>query len=314
MEALTSGKQQQLRHLSCENMPARMFWAYAVVSNETDVYVTGGNSHNDFNIENVFKFSMLQNRWYKLPPIGLQHSVPVILKQKLSLVGGRRPVNKTLVNTINTYNDDSGSWISAYPDMTQLRYRPAVVTHNDYVIVLGGKSKVKSAPTDSIEIMNVEEKRWLELATRLPDKMYDMQATVSHGNVWIVGYDDGSHRSNKVYSIRVDDLISNPTSKHSWKTIRYDTLYYKMSVVPNSYPVIVLGGDDWRNRLTSAIVIFDPKSESWNEVASLSSPRAYCTVATVGKRGLLIIGGCTETKSTKASSSSCLSTTELYYI
>jgi len=299
--------------VSCENIPARMFWAYAVVSNDTEVYVTGGNSHNGVTIENTYKFSILLDRWYKLPSTGIQHSVPIILEKKLSLIGGRTPGNKIVVSTIKTYDDNDG-WVTEYPDMTQPRYRPAAVTCRDHAIVLGGKIKERSKMTDSIEIMSVKERKWIKLATCLPKKMYDMQATVSHDHVWIVGYDDGFSRSNKVYSIAVNDLISYPALKHSWKTIRHDTLYYKMSVVPNSDPLIVLGGDDWKNKTTSAIVIFDPKTESWSEVASLSSPRAHCGVATVGERGILVIGGCTETRSLKASNSSCLQTTDLYYI
>lgn len=310
--ALTSGKQQKLQHVTCESMPARMFWGYAVLSNESEVYVTGGNSHNGVAIENVYKFSMLLNQWDKLPSVGLEHCVPIMLNKKLTLIGGRRPGNKVVVGTITTYDN---SWISEYPDMIQPRYRPAVVTFGDHVIVLGGKiKKERSTLTDNIEIMNIEERKWIKLVTCLPKKMYDMQATISQDSVWIVGYDDGSSRSNKVYSIAVKDLISNPTLKHTFKTIRHDTLYYKMSVVPKSDPLLVLGGDDWRNKPTSAVIVFDPKTESWNEVASLSSPRAYCAVATVGERGILIIGGCTETKSDKASNSSCLQTIELYYI
>ena len=309
--ALTSGKQQQLQHLLCENMPAPMFWGYAVVSNETEVYVTGGNSHSGMAIENVYRFNILLNQWDKLPSTGFHHSVPIIIKNELTLIGGRMPGNKIVVGTVVTYDD---GWKSKYPDMIQPRYRPAVVTYGDHVIVLGGRIKDRSTSTDSIEVMNVEERRWIKLATRLPSKIYDMQATVSRDCVWIVGYDDGYKRSNKVLSIPVKDLISDPTLKHSFKTIRHDTLYYKMSLVPNSDPLMVLGGDNWRNKPTSAVIVFDYKTESWNEVASLSSPRAYCAVATVGQCGLLVIGGCSETKSEKASNSTCLQTVELYYI
>ena len=311
MAALASGKQQKLQRMSCENMPARMFWGHAVVNNETEVYVTGGNSQNGVAIENVYRFGVLLNQWDKLPSTGLHHSIPVILKNKLTLIGGRRPGNKIIVNTVVTYD---GGWVPKYPDMIQPRYRPGVVTFGDHVIVLGGRIKDRSTATDSIEVMNVEERKWIKLATCLPAKMYDMQTTVSRDCVWIVGYDDGSSRSNKVYSIAVKDLISDPTLKHSFKTIRHDTLYYKMLVVPNSDPLVVLGGDNWRNKPTSAVIVFDYKTESWNEAASLSSPIAYCAVATVGECGLLIIGGCTETKSEKASNSSSLQTVELYYI
>ena len=309
METLASGKQQNLQCLSCEKMPAPMFWGYAVLSNETEVYVAGGNSHNNKAVENVYRFSMLLNQWDKLPAAGLHHSVPVILKNELTLLGGRRPGNRKLVNTVITY--DNG-WVSKYPYMIHPRYRPGVVTFGDYVIVMGGRIKDRSTLTTAIEVMNFEqEQKWIKLATCLPEKMFDMQVTVSRDHVWIVGFDDGFRRSNKVYSIAVNDLISDPTLKHSFKTIRQDTLYYKMVVVPNSDPVVVLGGDNWRKKPTSAVMVFGHKTGSWSEVASLSSTRAYFSAVTVGKRGLLIIGGSPETTNISAY---CLQTVELYYI
>ena len=314
MPALTSGKRQKLQCVSCESMPTSMFWGYAVVNNATEVYVTGGSSHSNMAIENVYKFSILLNQWDTLPSTGLEHGVPIMLNKKLSLIGGRRPGSKIVVSTVITYDD--GGWISKYPDMIQPRYRPAVVTLDDHVIVLGGKIKYgsRSKLTDSIEVMNIKEQKWIKLATCLPKKMYDMQATVSHDHVWIIGYDDGNVRSNKVYSIPAEHLTSNPTVKHSFKARPHNTLYYKMSAVPNSDPLIALGGDNWRNKPTSAVVVFDPKTESWSEVASLSSPRAYFAVARVGECGMLIIGGSTETIDLKACSSSSLPTTELYFI
>ena len=313
MATLSSGRRQELQHVSCESMPASMFWGYAVLGNETEVYVTGGNTHSGKAIENVYKFNMLLNQWDKLPSAGLEHCIPIMIDKKLSLIGGRRPGSKVVVNTVITYDDENG-WIFKYPDMIQIRYRPAVVTFDDHVIVLGGRIKHRSTLTNSIEIMNIKERQWIKLATCLPHKMYDMQATVLKDCVWIFGYDDGLSRSNKVYSIPVECLTSNPTVKHTFKTIRHDTLYYKMSVVPNSYPPVVLGGDNWRNKPTSAVLVFEPKTESWNEVAYLSSPRTYFAVARVGECGMLVIGGCTETTSDKASSSSSLQTIELYYI
>ena len=312
MAALSSGRRQKLQHVSCESMPASMFWGYAVLGNKTEVYVTGGNTHSGKAIENVYKFNILLNQWDTLPSAGLEHGVPIMIDKKLSLIGGRKPGSKIVVSTVITYDD--GVWIPKYPDMTQIRYRPAVVTFGDHVIVLGGRIRHRSTLIDSIEIMNIKERQWIKLATCLPHKMYDMQATVSNDCVWIFGYDDGLSRFNKVYSIPVERLTSNPTVKHTFKTIRHDTLYYKMSVVPNSYPPVVLGGDNWRNKPTSVVLVFDPKTESWSEVASLSSPRTYCTVARVGECGMLVISGCTETTSDKASSSSSLQTIELYYI
>ena len=278
------------------------------------MFVTGGNSRNGTAVENVLKFNVLKNEWLKLPPSGFHHSVPAIIEGRLTLIGGRRPSNKIVVNNINTYNEDSGQWEVQYPGMIQPRYRPAVVVHEGFVIVLGGKIKERSTMTNSIEVMNIQDRKWTMLTTHLPKKMYDMPATLSQDQVWIVGYDDGSSRANNVYTIPFFNLVASADIKHSWKEVRRDTVYYKMSVIPQSYPLVALGGDDRQNKTVSAVIAFHQDTMSWNEVASLSSPRAHCAVASIGDKAILVIGGCTLTKNHKACNLSCLKTVELYYL
>ena len=291
-----------------------MYWAYAVTIG-MKVYVTGGNSRIGDALEHVFRFDLENNKWDKLlSPSEYHHCVPVVLEGKLSLIGGRIPKSKVVIGMVNTYDEEGNQWVSVYPDMKQPRYRPAVVATDSHVIVLGGKIKERNKLTDTIEIMNIKTKQWTLVATTLPDKMYDMSATISNNLVWIIGYDDGSKRSNKAFTIPLDDLIYLTTTKLSWKQLRSDTICFKTANICYSDPPVILGGDDRQNKTVSAVVAYDPKTESWNEVATLSSPRANCNVVQLpGKRGMLVIGGCSETKSLSHCNSSCLTTTEIYY-
>ena len=87
------------------------------------------------------------------------------------------------------------------------------------------------------------------------------------------------------------------------------------AIIPNSDPPILLGGDDRSNSTVSTVVAFDPNTNSWNKVASLSSPRAHCTVANLpGHCAILVVGGCTETRNLNKTNSTGLKTTELYYV
>ena len=293
-----------------------MVWAHAV-SIGTIVYVTGGNSRIGDPIEHTYKFDVEKNEWDKLPPSGHHYCMPAVIEGKLSLIGGRKPKTRVPVARVDTYNEEQSQWISVYPDMKHPRYRPAVVTTDSYVIALGGKLKEPKPLTNTIEVMNIASKQWNLVATHLPDnlKLYDVTATISSDVVWIVGYDDGSHRSNKVFTVPVSDLVSKPKVAASWKRVRNDTVCFKAAVIPNSDPPVLLGGDDRNNTAVSTVVAFDPKTDSWNEVASLSSPRAHCSVAILPRnRAIVVVGGCTETRNLNETNSSSLKTTEIYYV
>ena len=174
-----------------------MYWAYAVTIGMM-VYVTGGNSRNGDALEHVFRFDLENNKWDKLlPPSEYHHGVPVVLKGKLSLIGGRIPKNKAVVGKVKTYDEDESQWVTIYPDMNVPRYRPAVVTTDSHTVVMGGKIQRHTMftrdnkLTDSIEVMSINDKQWTTVATPLPTKMYDISATISNDLIWIIGYDDG---------------------------------------------------------------------------------------------------------------------------
>ena len=116
-----------------------MYWAYAVTMG-TMVYVTGGNSHNGDAVEHVHRFDLENNQWDKITASKYHHCVPVMLEGKLSLIGGRKPSNKVVISKVNTYDEDANQWVTIYTDMNQPRYRPAIVTSDSHVIVLGGKN------------------------------------------------------------------------------------------------------------------------------------------------------------------------------
>ena len=309
-----AGEACQLKHVACRNLPVPMYWAYAVTIGMM-VYVTGGNSRNGDAVEHIYRYDIEKDKWDKLPPSQYHHCVPVVLEEKLSLIGGRVPRNKAVISKVSTYDEDTMQWITVYPDMNQPRYRPAVVTTDSHVIVLGGRiKKERSKLTDTIEILSIKDKQWTTLATVLPSKMYDMSATVSNNLIWIVGYDDGDNRSNKIFTTPLDPLISLIKVKHSWKLIRNDTVCFKTAIISNSDPPVIFGGDDRQQKPVTAVAVFDPKTESWSEVAMLSSPRIHSAVAKLPEeRGILVIGGCTEANKLSQCNSSCLNTTEIYY-
>ena len=304
---MTSGE-YQLQHIPCQNLPLPVYQAYAVTIGMM-VYVSGGSSRNGDVVEHIYRFDIEKNQWDTLPPSEYHHCVLVVLEGKLSLIGGRRPSNKAPVSKVNTYDESSNQWVNIYPDMNTPRYRPAIVTSDSHVIVLGGKTKRRGYRklTGSIEIMNVKEKQWVTLATRLPKRMYNMSVTISNDFVWIID-------NKTVFIIPMADLICLINERHSWKQQNNVGVCYKTAVIGYSNPPVIFGGDN-QNRTVSAVVAYDPETESWREVATLSSPRAYCTVVILPKeRGILVIGGCTETRKPRHCNSSCLNTTEIYYI
>ena len=160
----------------------------AVSSAGDKVYVTAGSAPDDSTHNNVYCYNTNTEHWTVLPQPGHCFGVLHMLDDKLTIFGGQDPVTKKILNKVTTYNNDTNRWHSEYPDMLNIRFKPGVITYNNYVIVMGGNSSVDNIH-DSIEIMNYHrELQWKIVSVKLPVAMRGIKPNISGDNITIVGY------------------------------------------------------------------------------------------------------------------------------
>ena len=75
-----------------------------------------------------------------MPPSGHYRGIPHIIGDKLAIIGGSlSATGKITTNKVSTFDDDNQAWISYYPDLLSVRWLPGVVSHQEYVVVAGGR-------------------------------------------------------------------------------------------------------------------------------------------------------------------------------
>ena len=295
----------------CSPLPAPLWGATAVVLGDI-IYVSGGDSSDGSASYHVFAYHLLQDHWERLPALSHAHGVPVVVDGKLVIIGGKDTKHKRITNRVSTYNDSTQTWESLFPNLKEERYAPLAIVYKHYVIVGGGKYNYFFFERlyDDIEVLDTRDEKlaWRKVPTRLPAKMWGPSATISKNQLWIVGYNNDNsgslniieQRTDETYWIQADDILSS--QRTIWTSLPRSSPYYSSTVVPNHYPVIMVGGDTSDTRTVDAMLMFDSSSDSWNQVASLSGPpRGYTTVASLGdQQAIVVMGGCTETKNRKS--------------
>lgn len=315
---------KQLEWRTCATLPAPLVGTNAVVLGDV-VYVCGGESSDEYACRYVFKYHFLENRWDRLRPLPHSHGVPVVIADKLVIIGGKDVKSKKITNQVSTYNDKEQIWESKYPNLGKERFNPLAITYKHYVIVGGGKyHTIYDRLYDDIEIMDTQEAVlvWKKVPTRLPMKMWSPSATISNDQLWIVGFNNDNsgslnlieQRSDEVFWIPVGDVVATD-KKGKWEPLPRYMPYYSAIVVPNSYPLVTVGGDTRDTRTTNAIEMHISTDHSWEQIASLDGPsRAYVTVACIGEQqAVVVMGGCTETKSKKTRVDSSLALVQIGY-
>ena len=291
--------------------------AYATVINNS-VYVTGGSCPNDnSNIINVYQYELDNNQWSVLPPLQQYYGIPVNINDELTVIGGNHSTTHKPTALVTTYSDNR--WNDKYPNLSVARWLHAVVPYHQYVIVAGGKGDDDIA-LDSIEVFNIAKCHWMIVNTHLPKPMYQISATTCGDSFTIVGYTGANDmRDSETFMTPVNELIqqqqqqqiqqsltSSTDKNHTdWRQLT-DAPYRLTSLVPNTSPPVIVGGEDKQQNTVNDITMYDDTTSRWDKIAALPINCAYTTVAVIND-SIIVMGGSNETKTDDTCNATALS-------
>ena len=311
MEALQT-KQYHLKWDRCTDLPRRMYSA-SVAVDDNNVYVTADGAPEDETYNNVYNYDILTDQWNALPPPGHRFGILCMVDSKLSIFSGSDPVTCEYYNKVSTYNSNTNSWTTYYPNMIQKRFRPGVVTHGDHVIVMGGEYEYNKIH-DDIEVMNWRQRSpWREVLTKLPVPMWGIKPTISGEHLLIVGYSTDEGRRDRSHQLPIATITSADQVASHWEEIS-PAPYGYTATVPYSNPPLIIGGHDFKGVATSDVSLYDKSKKSWIKVDSLTTARSLVGVATINSNALIIVGGSSGGRSTEATMASSLPIVEIGHI
>ena len=317
MPALTSGR-YHIKWTRLADLPAPSYHAYVAVQYHK-IYVAGCDSPVEDAEHQVYVYDINTDQWSQLPPSGHYYGIPHIIGGNLVIIGGRLSATKKRTNKVSTFDEDSQTWTSYYPDLLSVRSKPGVVSHLEHVIVAGGGLDDNSLAQDDIEVLNwTEDSYWRKVSIKLPVPMFSFTPIVYDDHLLIVGYGDAALKlNNSAYKIPVATITASCDQQHNSDTrTKWTELtvadYWHTALVPSSSPPVMVGGQDTTGIIPTAdIKMYDNSNKSWKKIGSLSSARSAVAVAAVYNNAIIIIGGCTKGGSMDNAKSSSVTVVEL---
>ena len=199
----------------CADLPSPMYAASAVLHKEK-IYVMAGMAPQVETYDYVFSYNINNNEWSRLPPPGHYYGRLQIISDQLTVIGGVDNDTNKRTNKVSTFDNSTNQWKRCYPDLMTPRSKPGVVTYEDHVIVLGGEID-DGVYSDDIEVLNwTQPLHWMKSNIKLPQPMWAPSLTISHDQLYIVGYDASGGRYSTAYQLTIDSIISSigqpPTS------------------------------------------------------------------------------------------------------
>ena len=290
--------------------------AHATVINDT-LYIGGGRCTTANDQYLMFSYKLTDDQWRMLPVLPQCAGVPTNINNDISYIGGHDPSTGRSTNKVITLLNNQ--WTSQYPNMITARRHHAVVSYQHYTIVAGGDGEDGST-LDTIEVFNCNNYQWTILSTHLPQPMKFINATTCNQSFIIAGYADAEgYDCNVTFIITMDSLVgteqqqslTSSTSEHDnkWSELCH-TPYWNTTIVPNTTPPVIIGGEDKQRKAVNNISLYDDSSNSWRTVSSLPISCAEATVATINNI-MIVAGGCTDASTIETANATSLTSVVL---
>ena len=263
------------------------------------VYVGGGHASSDWERQTVMVYDPKQDSYDTLPPYTCKYFSMAVVNNQLVLVGGMDVQTNKVTNQLGVWNEESKSWTHPLPPMTTACHSPSVATHNNrWLVVMGGYDDITHL--SRVEILDTDSTQWYHAAS-LPQPLSSALPAII-GNVCYLlgGYTKGGAASQKVFSVCLDDLISQavsqpasasaPPTPSPWQSLPDTPLEYSTALAFNGALLAI--GANWMG--STAIYHYQPSSRSWVKVGELPTERSRCTCTVLPSGDLYVAGGGTD--------------------
>ena len=275
-------------------------WRYPiVVVFKEKMYIGGGIASSTRDERIVVVYDPKQDSYDTLPLYTYVYFSMAVVNDQLVVVGGMEVQTGKVTNKLGVWNEQSKRWTHPLPPMTTayICCSPSVATHNNrWLVVIGG---IGDAGTLSrVEILDTTESLQWYHAESLPHPCYRVSsATIGNMCYLLSGFTKGVKPSKEVFSVCLDDLISQavsqpasasaPPTPSPWKSLP-DTPSTSSTALSFNGALLAVGG----NYLESlAIHVYQPSSNSWVKAGEMPTERygSGCIVLPSGE--VLVAGG-----------------------
>ena len=241
----------------------------------------------------LYCYESQQQQWRRLPDCPSENSALVMIEGRLTTVGGEEYGRPTNSLASLTGEDENSKWVELFPRMPTARYWLAAVCRGRNVIAAGGYGD-GGRSVSAVEILDTELRQWSSAAS-LPHPMIQASITVCEDLLYLLGgFDQNGDQTLSVLTSSITELLHQQQETANqpavWRRTA-DAPYYGSTAVSVGGQLLAIGGCDEHNKKTSAIVGYDPTSDSWQDMGHMATPRYHTLVAVLPSNQLIAAGG-----------------------
>ena len=297
-------KQPQLSEL---NLPLKLKWRRGkdlpfgiwgcptVVMFKEKVYIGGGSADRG-QTQTVMVYDPKQDSYDTLPPYTCKWFSMAVVSNQLVLIGGKDVQTGEVTNQLGLWNAQSKRWTNPLPSMTTACHSPSVATHNNRWLVVMGGIDDNITHLSRVEILDTDSTQWYHAASLPQPLSCSLPAIIGSMCYLLGGYSEGAALFKKMFSVCLDDLISQavsqpasasaPPTPSPWQSLPDTPLDHSTASAFNG-ALLAIGGSSEG----TAIYHYQLSSRSWVNAGELPIGRSSCTCTVLPSGDLYVAGG-----------------------
>ena len=152
---------KEVRSIKLPDMPVGA-GSYAATIHNNNVYIrVAYNYESGEQIRPVLVYSTNELKWSTVQiPEQQCGSAIAVVNNHVTLIGGQDVSTRKVTNTLSTWYEVEGQWKQVLPPMPKGRFCPAVISHDNLLLVTGGLAEDIHTVLNTTDVLDLTTMKW----------------------------------------------------------------------------------------------------------------------------------------------------------
>ena len=275
----------------------------AATIHNSKVYISAfGRDGSGMLVSPVLVYSTNEHKWSTLP--NQQYGAAIaVLNNHVTLIGGVGVSTGKFTNTPSTWYEEEGQWKQVLPPMPTGRFVPAVISHDNLLLVTGGVVEDFSTVLNTTDVLDLTTMKWSTpegLNLLIPLQLHHLVLCGEYlylvGGATVYPWQSPEDNNSQAWRAKWSDVKQTAAPQHSqpqrsvWTQIA-DPPTLRPTVVSCGGTLYTVGGRTRDDKPISTVYSYIPARNQWVSVGDMSVVRANHCAVPLSSNSIFVAGG-----------------------
>ena len=227
-----------------------------------------------------------------------------VIKDHITLIGGVDVSTGKVINTLPAWYEEEGRWKQELPPMPTGRSHPAVICHDNLLLVTGGLAEDDSTILNTTDVLDLTTRKWsTPEGLNLPVPLQLHVLTLCGENLYLVGgamvnpVKSSGDFNSQAWRAKWSDVKQTVDPQHSQP--QRGAVWARIADPPTLYPTPVscggalytVGGMTRNDKPISTVYSYITARNQWVSVGDMSVGRFWHCAVPLSSNTIFVAGG-----------------------